>query len=115
MQQGLYVEARVHAQKFHALLGYREAADALDSTGVDYSQAMILAARALASSNPVHPFYIAVLYAKGEDKEQTLEWLEQAYVERMTDMFLLGVFPAFDSLRADPRFQDLMRRVNLPL
>ena len=114
-EKGMYVEARVHAQKFHALLGYREAADALDSTGVDYSQAMILAARALASSNPVHPFYIAVLYAKGEDKEQTLEWLEQAYVERMTDMFLLGVFPAFDSLRADPRFQDLMRRVNLPL
>ena len=114
-EKGMYVEALVHAQKFLAALGYREAANALGSAGVDYPRAMILAAQALASSNPVHPFYIASLYAKGGEKEKTLEWLEQAYAERMTDMFLLAVFPAFDSLRPDPRFQDLMRRVNLPL
>ena len=113
--KGMYVQALPHAQKFLAILGYRDAASALDSAGAGYSRAMILAAEALASSNPVHPFYIASLYAKGGEKEKTLEWLEQAYVERMTDMFLLGVFPSFDGLRDDPRFQDLMRRVNLPL
>ena len=114
-EKGMYAEAREEMQKFLALFGYPEAANALVSKEVDYSRALTFAAEALASSSPVHPFYIALLYSHAGAKEKTLEWLEQAYVERQTDMFLLGVAPFFDSLRDDPRFQDLMRRVNLPL
>ena len=114
-EKGMYAEALAAAQKFYAVSGYPEAAQALGSAGVDYSRAMILAAEALASSSRVHPFYIARLYAYAGEKGKTLEWLEQAYEERETDMVFLGVDPTFDSLRDDPRFQDLMRRVNLPL
>ena len=47
------------------------------------------------------------------DKEQTLAWLEKAYTQHSNAVTTLKVEPAFDWLRGDPRFQDLMRRVRL--
>ena len=47
------------------------------------------------------------------DKEQTFEWLEQAYKEKTEPLLYLRVDPRLDSLRSDPRFEDLLRRVNL--
>jgi len=40
--------------------------------------------------------------------------LEQAYQDRSFWMAFLKVDPEMDSLRSDPRFQDLMRRMNFP-
>lgn len=40
-------------------------------------------------------------------------WLEKAYTEHSDTLAILKVEPGFDSLRSDPRFQDLMRRVGL--
>ena len=40
-------------------------------------------------------------------------WLEQAYEERLWYLGLLAVDPLFDRLRADPRYTDLLRRMNL--
>ena len=47
------------------------------------------------------------------DREQTLIWLEQAYKEQSLILLFLKVHPIFDSLRDDPRFKDLVRRVGL--
>ena len=47
------------------------------------------------------------------DKEQTFKWLEQAYKEKTEPLLYLRVDPRLDSLRSDPRFEDLLRRVNL--
>jgi hypothetical protein len=41
-------------------------------------------------------------------------WLEKAYKERSGMMPVLKVVPDFDSVRSDPRFQDLLRRMNFP-
>jgi TolB-like protein/Tfp pilus assembly protein PilF len=46
-------------------------------------------------------------------KEQALRWLQQAYQERAPQMIGLNE-PAFASLRSDPTFKDLVRRVGLP-
>jgi len=48
------------------------------------------------------------------DKEQTFKWLEQAYKEKTEPLLYLRVDPRLDSLRSDPRFADLVRRVGLP-
>lgn len=47
------------------------------------------------------------------DKEEALADLEKAYAEHYSFLTSLKVEPAFDPLRSDPRFQDLLRRVGL--
>lgn len=47
------------------------------------------------------------------DKEEALADLEKAYSDHYAFMTTLKVEPAFDPLRGDPRFQDLLRRVGL--
>ncbi|MDQ3173897.1 MAG: tetratricopeptide repeat protein, partial [Acidobacteriota bacterium] len=61
----------------------------------------------------VSPYYIAVIYTGLGEKEQAFKWLEKAYEERSGRLVYLEVEPMFDSLRADPRFTDLLRRVGL--
>jgi serine/threonine-protein kinase len=47
------------------------------------------------------------------DYDKTFYWLEQAYKEQSNILQLLKVDPLFDPVRGDPRFQDLLRRVDL--
>jgi DNA-binding winged helix-turn-helix (wHTH) protein/Tfp pilus assembly protein PilF len=47
------------------------------------------------------------------DKEEALADLERAYSQHCDILATLKVEPAFDPLRSDPRFQDLLRRVGL--
>jgi tetratricopeptide (TPR) repeat protein len=56
---------------------------------------------------------IAEVYAGLGDKARALEWLEQAYEERSRIFFVLKVDPTWDSLREEPKFQDLVRRIGL--
>ena len=53
-------------------------------------------------------------YARLNDKEKALQWLEKSYESRTRDLIFLNVEPRYDSLRSDPRFRDLVRRVGLP-
>ena len=48
------------------------------------------------------------------DKDQAFVWIEKAYQERSNFVTYLRVVPLVDSLRSDPRFSDLIRRVGLP-
>ncbi len=47
------------------------------------------------------------------EKDQAFEWLEKAYEQREGLLMYLKGHPAFDPLRDDPRFLDLLRRINL--
>ena len=59
------------------------------------------------------PYGIATVYAALGDKGQALAQLEQAYAQPSQFMDLLQVDPELDSLRSDPRFHDLLRRMKL--
>jgi eukaryotic-like serine/threonine-protein kinase len=48
------------------------------------------------------------------DNERIFEWLEVGYQRRDTQLPHLLIFHEFDRLHADPRFQDLLRRLGLP-
>jgi hypothetical protein len=58
-------------------------------------------------------FDVAALYTDMGDRDNALRWMERAYTERNRDLYEIKVNPRFDSLRNDPRFQDLLRRMNL--
>jgi TolB-like protein/DNA-binding winged helix-turn-helix (wHTH) protein/Flp pilus assembly protein TadD len=62
----------------------------------------------------VDPWAIALVYAGLGEKDRAMEWLEKAYRNRDHDMAYCKVWPQFDPLRSDPRFQDLLRRMNFP-
>jgi hypothetical protein len=46
------------------------------------------------------------------EKDGAFEWLERAYNDRSASMALMNVDPALDSLHADTRYEELVRRVN---
>jgi TolB-like protein/DNA-binding winged helix-turn-helix (wHTH) protein/Flp pilus assembly protein TadD len=62
---------------------------------------------------PVEPAAIAMAFAGVEDKDRTLAWLQKAYAQHSNELTALKVNPAFDLLRGDTRFEDLLRRVGL--
>ncbi|PYK99626.1 MAG: hypothetical protein DME32_12390 [Verrucomicrobia bacterium] len=58
-------------------------------------------------------FQGAVLYAKVGNKDKAFECLEKSYQKRESWMSLLKVEPGLDSVRDDPRFDELIKRVGL--
>jgi tetratricopeptide (TPR) repeat protein len=68
----------------------------------------------LSNRGYVSPLDIAVVYTGLGDRNGAFQWLEKAYQERTMRIQELPD-PIFDSLRSDPRFRDLMRRIGLPL
>ena len=61
----------------------------------------------------VSPTTFASFHARLGETEQAFEWLEKAYQERDNGLFAVKVIPDLDSLRSDPRFHDLLERMNL--
>lgn len=62
----------------------------------------------------VSPLHMALVYTGLGERDRALVWLERAYKDRSNFMSRLKVDPRFDPLRSDPRFQNLLRRMNLP-
>jgi len=82
-----------------------------------YAGAMRLAAETLEAFSQeafISPFFIAFVYAASGDKEKSLEWLEKGYEIKDPNMPYIKGHGVIDNLlHDDPRFQDLLRRMNL--
>jgi len=116
---GKHKEALAEAIKFFAALSDHEVESALTRgyAAGGYTQAMHLAAETLAARSTrthVPGVRIARLYAHAGDKDQVMKWLEKAYEQGETPLTHLNVAWDWDNLRDDPRFQDLLRRMNFP-
>jgi serine/threonine protein kinase/tetratricopeptide (TPR) repeat protein len=59
-------------------------------------------------------FFIAALFNGLGEKDQAFLWLEESYNGHEPLLTALNSAPYFDNLRADPRFQDLVRRIGIP-
>ena len=62
----------------------------------------------------VDPAHIAITYGFLGDKEQAFFWLNKGLAEKSDGMEGLKAVHAFDFLRSDPRYTEILRRMNLP-
>ncbi len=115
--QGLYEEAATALHKSLVLRGAseEEVAGLLEAAALGaeaYWRWWLDYERERAKREYVEPSQFAIIYAHLGEKDEAFEWLEKAFEER-ENIGDLKVHPEWDPLRDDPRFQDLLRRMNL--
>jgi TolB-like protein/Tfp pilus assembly protein PilF len=118
-QKAMYAEAAAELRKAKDLLkeNVAVAADMGHNYAVsgkrDEAQKVVDELTELSKLRYVSSYHIALIYTGLGEKDRAFEWLENAYKERSDLLVYLKVDPRLDSLRSDPRFQDLLRRVGL--
>jgi hypothetical protein len=58
---------------------------------------------------------VAAAYGLLGHKDEAFAELEEAFEYRLSGIVAVQAYPWFEPLRSDPRFQDLLRRMNFPL
>jgi len=67
-----------------------------------------------ATKNYVQGDTIALIYIGLGDKAEALNWLERHMLSRAETANSYGVSPQLDDLHAEPRFKEMLKRMNLP-
>jgi serine/threonine-protein kinase len=116
--KGMYKEAITEYQKLvsagdkgsgtQCYLGY-----ALTQVG-KRSEAQGILEKLKTTKDYVSPAELAILYVGLGDKENAIQSLQKAYEAHDLQLQFLKTEPHYDSLRSDPRFVDLMKKVGLP-
>ena len=113
----MYPEALAEYQKFISIEG--ESTTTQIYIGYAYAmsgkrnEALAILDKLKTTKEPVSSAELAILYAGLGEKEEAVAALEQAVAAHDPQMQYLRVEPHYDSLRSDPRFTDLVRRVGL--
>jgi serine/threonine-protein kinase len=120
IEKGMYHEAIAESRKELELTGGRInfpfGIYALAKAGRT-EEARVELAKLLTSSatKNVSPYNIALIYNGLGDVKNSVDWLEKGYSGRDPKMTFLKVEPKWNGMRQDPRFLDLMKRMNFPL
>ena len=113
--QGRYEEALAEALKYWELSGLKGRSQLGYFYAVagkrDEAQKILAEMQETAKQQYVPPGIFALIYAGLNDKDKAFMWLEKAYEQRGPGMIGLKTQPRGDSLRSDPRYADLMKRV----
>ncbi len=92
---------------YQGLLGY---AYAISGDRAKVEQ-MLRELEAQAKRQYVNSSAFAAIYLGLGEKEKALDWLDKAYENRESACWLLKVDPIYDSVRGEPRFQALVKKV----
>ncbi len=119
-RKAIYEESLAEMKAMYSCLGDREVEEALTQgyaqsgyRGAMKRAADLLAARA--HQTYVNSIDVAILYAFAGENDQAFEWLEKCLEERNPQMPYVDAYVEFAPLRSDPRFQDILRKMNLPM
>jgi eukaryotic-like serine/threonine-protein kinase len=116
---GKYREAADEYLRWQRASGVRAAdvaalSDAFSQAGIKgYLRSQIDLWKAGPQTEPVR-FATAALYARLGNKDQVFTLLENLFAAHSPSLVALKEDPSFDTVRTDPRFGDLLRRVGLP-
>jgi TolB-like protein len=116
---GMPEAALAAARKYFEGLMDGEVVDALTDSSREgaYVGAMRTAADVLAdrySQSYIPPTRVARLYAFAHEKDLALQWLDRGFEERDFEMVYLRDQPAWQIIRSDRRFEDLVARMRFP-
>ncbi len=121
-KKGRYGQALSEAKNYFLTSGGGEFGESLSADSVvseaAYRAAMRRTGQIMAQRSAqrhVPAIRIARMFAHGGDNDKAMFWLERAYEARESPLMRLAVFWDWDNLRSDARFQDLLRRMNLPV
>jgi len=78
------------------------------------AQAMLEQLLARSQREFVSPEILAEIYCGLNDREPAMDWLDKAYTARPPGLVYIGVAAVYDPLRSEPRFQALLRKMQLP-
>jgi len=117
--KGMYAEAMAECERIRPLPGGNLPSRA--ALGYVYALAgrreealnVLEELKPLLGGNPLLLYRAAFLCAALNERDQAFELLNKACEERVALMIYLKVYAPFDNLRSDPRFEVLLRRVNL--
>lgn len=115
--KGMYEEALGEAKKANALgrssgdaqLGYAYAV----AGKRDEAEKILNELKEQSKNGYVSSFDFALIYMGLGEKDQAFEWLNKTFEENPYRISFIKVNPRFDSLRSDPRFTELLRRMKL--
>jgi TolB-like protein/Tfp pilus assembly protein PilF len=116
--KGMYDKALEVWKASYDAKGDHEAIEVLTKGAIDggYQKALEDLAMLLidrSDSIYVTPWQIATLYTRASQKEKALIWLQKAYEIHDANMPYIRVDPIFDILKGDPRFSNLLKKMNL--
>ncbi len=120
LQEGMNAEAIAEFQKGLAITGRNPARSAgfaaIQARAGNTGEAIKILneLKRLSDRSYVPAFTMALIYTGLGDKDQAFAWLEKVYEQRGGGILFITVDSAFDPLRSDPRFADLVRRLGLP-
>jgi tetratricopeptide (TPR) repeat protein len=69
----------------------------------------------LSKQKYVAPYFLAGIHIGLDETDRAMECLERCFKEHSHWLIYLHLDPGMDALRSSPRFQDLLRRIGLPL
>ena len=58
---------------------------------------------------------LAMLYALAGNTDKMLDWIEKGYIRKNPNMPYMGVTPVYRPYYDEPRFIEIMQRMNLPV
>ena len=67
----------------------------------------------LSAKQYVSPFEIAYIYNALSNRDKTFEYLEKAFADRSENLAFIRNLPDFDTIRTDPRYIDLIKRMGI--
>lgn len=61
-----------------------------------------------------YAFSIAEVYAFRDDKNEAFKWLDLAYAEKDSSLYMIRGDPPLKNLEADPRYKAFLKKMNWP-
>ena len=120
IEKGMYAEAAAEARRAKELgpnqtVGTAFGAYALAKLGKrDEALALLNELLTLSGARFVPPYHVAFVYNGLGETDKALGWLEKGYEQHDPKMAFLKVEPKWNNLRANPRFQELMKKMAFP-